>query len=160
MYEVKPEQPNLIKRLIELSFDQCKGKFKEFKVEISYKTGIGYTDQLPIQGCTTALCNSISESTLNTDNIVDYYFDFTLENWTDSEKLQIETDFKENDLKYFIDHGWSVDYDKYFINVPFIVNMVNGDGNIALAPPPPYPDPDIDIKFWEEVNSENIDEMK
>lgn len=160
MYEVKPEQPNLIKRLVELSFDQGKGKFKEFKVEIAYKNGIGYTDELPIQGCTTAFCKSVSESTLTADNVVDYYFDFTLLNWTDSEKLQVETDFKENGLKYFIEHGWSVDYDNYFINVPFIVNMVNGDGNIALAPPPPYPDPDIDIKFWEEVNSKNIDEMK
>jgi hypothetical protein len=160
MYEVKPEQPNLIKRLLELSFDQGKGNFKEFKVEIAYKNGIGYTDQLPIQGCTTALCNSVSESTLLPENVTEHYFDFTLLNWTDSEKEQVEQDFKEKGLEYFVENNWSVDYDKFFIDVPFIVNLINGDGNIALAPPPDYPDPDLDIKFWEEVNSKNIDEIK
>lgn len=160
MYEVKPEQSNLIKRLIELSFDQGKGNFKEFKVEIAYKDGIGYTDQLPIQGCTTALCNSVSESTLSEDNVVDYYFDFTLLNWTDEEKIQVEKDFKQQGLKYFTQNGWSIDYEKFFIDVPFIVNLINGEGKVELAPPPDYPDPDIDIKFWQEFNERNIDNLK
>lgn len=159
MYKVIPEEPNLIRRLIELSFDQGKNKFKEFKVEIFYKNGIGYTETLPTQGCTTASCKSVSEETLNKDNVNDYYFDFTLLNWTDEEKTQIEIDFKQQGLDYFVQNNWIVDHDEYFIDVPFIVDMIDGEGNVALAPPPDYPDPELDIKQWRAFAEKNLDKL-
>ena len=159
MYKVTPEGPNLIRRLVELSFDQGKNKFKEFKVEFFYKNGVGYTESLPIQGCTTASCKSVSDETLAVDNINDYYFDFTLLNWTDEEKSQVEKDLKQHGLDYFIQNNWIIDYDEFFVDVPFIVDMIDGEGNVALAPPPDYPDPELDIKRWQAFAEKNLDKL-
>jgi len=159
MYKVIPEGPNLIRRLVELSFDQGKNKFKEFKLEIFYKNGVGYTDALPIQGCTTASCKNVSDDTVSSDNINDYYFDFTLLNWTDEEKTQIENNVRQQGLDYLIQNNWVVDHDEFFVDVPFIVDMVDGEGNVALAPPPDYPDPDLDIKQWQAFAEKNLDKL-
>lgn len=160
MYEIKPDEPNLVRRLVELSFAENKKIIREVKVEIFYKTGIGFSDTLPIRGCTTAECDSVSEDTMLPDNIQDFYFDYTILNWSDDNKSQFETDIKTQGLDFLLKNGWSKDYDRFYIDVPFIVNMVDGKGNVALAPPPDYPDPDIDIKNWQKFVGEDIDKLE
>lgn len=160
MYEIKPDESNLVRRLVELSFAEDKKIIREVKVEIFYKTGVGFSDTLPTHGCTIAECNSVSEDTILPDNIRDFYFDYTILNWSDDKKLQFETDIKTQGLDFLLRNGWSKDYDRFYIDVPFIVNMVDGDGNVALAPPPDYPDPDIDIKNWKKFVGEDVDKLE